>query len=81
MWSSKRACLRRYAIMQKGVQSDYSMPIKFLDGDTEFEGFTPRESIWKIIADKTSENGVVRTFRCQFNLKSLKRFRLFDKLL
>ena len=28
--------------------------------------------IQKIIADKTSDNGVERTFRCQFNLKSLK---------
>lgn len=26
----------------------------------------------KIIADKTSENGQERTFRCSFNLKSLK---------
>ena len=26
----------------------------------------------KIIADKTSENGAERTFRCSFNLKSLK---------
>ena len=28
--------------------------------------------VQKIIADKTSENGAERTFRCQFNLKSLK---------
>ena len=28
--------------------------------------------IQKIIADKTSDNGAERTFRCQFNLKSLK---------
>ena len=163
---------RRYAIMQKGVQPDYLMPIKFLGGNTEFDGFAPRESIrikmngggmnfvhggislqemvvpvieyhylrndsmeyrrnkqkydtkpvtvnllsanrkisnmifslnfyqkdavstnreaatyqvyftdedgkqisdiQKIIADKTSDNGAERTFRCQFNLKSLK---------
>lgn len=172
---SNRRCVeygRRYAIMQKGVQPDYLMPVKFLDGNTEFEGFTPRESIrikmsggamnfvhggislqemvvpvieyhhlrndsmeyrrnkqkydtkpvtvnllsanrkisnmifslnfyqkdavsanreaatyqvyftdengkqisdvQKIIADKTSDNGAERTFRCQFNLKSLK---------
>ncbi len=172
---SNRRCAeygRRYAIMQKGVQPDYLMPVKFLDGNTEFEGFTPRESIrikmsggamnfvhggislqemvvpvieyhhlrndsmeyrrnkqkydtkpvtisllsanhkisnmifslnfyqkdavsanreaatyqvyftdengkqisdvQKIIADKTSDNGAERTFRCQFNLKSLK---------
>ena len=36
---------RRYAIMQKGVQPDYLMPIKFLGGNTEFDGFAPRESI------------------------------------
>lgn len=163
---------RRYAIMQKGVQPDYLMPVKFLGGNTEFDGFAPRESIrikmngggmnfvhggislqemvvpvieyhylrndsmeyrrnkqkydtkpvtvnllsanrkisnmifslnfyqkdavstnreaaiyqvyftdedgkqisdiQKIIADKTSDNGAERTFRCQFNLKSLK---------
>ena len=163
---------RRYAIMQKGVQPDYLMPVKFLGGNTEFNGFAPRESIrikmngggmnfvhggislqemvvpvieyhylrndsmeyrrnkqkydtkpvtvnllsanrkisnmifslnfyqkdavstnreaatyqvyftdedgkqisdiQKIIADKTSDNGAERTFRCQFNLKSLK---------
>ena len=28
--------------------------------------------VQKVIADKTSDNGVERTFRCQFNLKSLK---------
>ena len=163
---------RRYAIMQKGVKPDYLMPVKFLGGNTEFDGFAPRESIrikmngggmnfvhggislqemvvpvieyhylrndsmeyrrnkqkydtkpvtvnllsanrkisnmifslnfyqkdavsanreaatyqvyftdengrqisdvQKIIADKTSDNGAERTFRCQFNLKSLK---------
>ena len=163
---------RRYAIMQKGVQPDYLMPVKFLGGNTEFDGFAPRENIrikmngggmnfvhggislqemvvpvieyhylrndsmeyrrnkqkydtkpvtvdllsanrkisnmifslnfyqkdavstnreaetyqvyftdedgkqisdiQKIIADKTSDNGAERTFRCQFNLKSLK---------
>lgn len=36
---------RRYAIMQKGVQPDYLMPVKFLGGNTEFNGFAPRESI------------------------------------
>ena len=36
---------RRYAIMQKGVQPDYLMPVKFLGGNTEFDGFAPRESI------------------------------------
>ena len=163
---------RRYAIMQKGAQPNYLLPVKFLGGNTEFDGFVPRESIrikmngggmnfvhggislqemvvpvieyhylrndsmeykrnkqkydtkpvtvnllsasrkisnmifslnfyqkdavganreaatylvyftdengkqisdvQKIIADKTSDNGADRTFRCQFNLKSLK---------
>lgn len=163
---------RRYAIMKKGATPEYLLPVKFLDGNTEFDGFAPRESIrikmngggmnfvhggislqemvvpvigyhylrndsmeykrnkqkydtkpvtvnllsasrkisnmifslnfyqkdavsanreaatyqvyftdengkqisdiQKIIADKTSENGQERTFRCQFNLKSLK---------
>lgn len=36
---------RRYAIMQKGASPDYLMPVKFLEGKTEFEGFTPRENI------------------------------------
>ena len=172
---SNRRCVeygRRYAILQKGVQPDYLIPVKFLDGNTEFDGFAPRENIrikmngggmnfvhggislqemvvpvieyhylrndsmeykrnkqkydtkpvtvnllsanrkisnmifslnfyqkdavgpnreaatyqvyftdengkqisdvQKIIADKTSDNGTERTFRCQFNLKSLK---------
>ena len=163
---------RRYAIMKKGAKPNYLLPVKFLDGNTEFEGFAPRENIrikmngggmnfvhggislqemvvpvieyhylrndsmeykrnkhkydtkpvtvnllsanrkisnmifslnfyqkdavsanreaanyqvyftdengrqisdvQKIIADKTSDNGAERTFRCQFNLKSLK---------
>ena len=163
---------RRYAIMQKGAKPNYLLPVKFLDGNTEYDGFAPRESIrikmngggmnfvhggislqemvvpvieyhylrndsmeykrnkqkydtklvtvnllsanrkicnmifslnfyqkdavcanreaatylvyftdengkhisdtQKIIADKTSDNGTERTFRCQFNLKSLK---------
>lgn len=163
---------RRYAIMQKGVQPNYLLPVKFLDGKSDFGGFAPRESIrikmngggmnfvhggislqemvvpvieyhylrndsmeykrnkqkydtkpvtvnllsanrkisnmifslnfyqkdavganreaaayliyftdedgrqisdvQKMIADKTSDNGAERTFRCQFNLKSLK---------
>ena len=121
---------KRYAIMQKGAQPNYLLPVKFLGGKTDFDGFAPRESIRikmngggmnfvhggislqemvvpvieyhflrndsmeykrnkqkydakpvtvnllfanrKIIADKTSNNGAERTFRCQFNLKSLK---------
>lgn len=163
---------RRYAIMQKDAAPQYLLPVKLLDGKTEYSGFAPKESIrikmnggglnfvhggislqemavplveyhylrnnsmeyrrnkqkydtkpvavsllsssrkisnmifsldfyqkdavsanrsaatylvWftdeygkpvsdtqKIIADKTSENGADRTFRCSFNLKSMK---------
>lgn len=36
---------RRYAIMQAGTKPDYLLPVKFLDGKTEFKAFAPRESI------------------------------------
>ena len=36
---------RRYAIMQKGAVPEYLMPVKFLDGDTSFDAFAPRENI------------------------------------
>ena len=36
---------RRYAIMQKGAQPQYLMPVKFLGGDTAYDAFAPRESI------------------------------------
>ncbi len=36
---------RRYAIMQKGAQPQYLLPVKFLDGDTAYDAFAPRESI------------------------------------
>lgn len=35
---------RRYAIMQQGAKPEYLLPVKFLDGKTEFESFAPRES-------------------------------------
>ena len=35
---------RRYAIMKKGASPDYLMPVKFLDGKTEFDAFAPREN-------------------------------------
>ena len=34
---------RRYAIMQKGAQPNYLLPVKLLDGRTAFDGFAPRE--------------------------------------
>ena len=36
---------RRYAIIQKGASPDYLMPVKFLSGETDYEGFAPRENI------------------------------------
>lgn len=36
---------RRYAIMQKGAQPDYLLPVRFLDGNTKYTAFTPRENI------------------------------------
>jgi uncharacterized protein (TIGR02687 family) len=36
---------RRYAIMKKGALPDYLLPVKFLDGKTEYEAFAPRENI------------------------------------
>ena len=32
-------------LSQKGASLDYLMPVKFLDGETDFDGFTPRGSI------------------------------------
>ena len=36
---------RRYAIMQKNAKPKYLLPVKFLGGNTDFDGFAPRESI------------------------------------
>ena len=36
---------RRYAIMQKKADPQYLLPVKFLDGKTEYTGFAPREGI------------------------------------
>ena len=36
---------RRYAIMQKEANPQYLLPVKFLDGKTEYTGFAPREGI------------------------------------
>lgn len=35
---------RRYAIMQQGAKPEYLLPVKLLDGKTEFDAFTPRGS-------------------------------------
>ena len=36
---------RRYAILPKGAQPRYLLPVKFLDGDTDYDAFAPRESM------------------------------------
>lgn len=36
---------RRYAIMEKGANPEHLIPVKLLEGNSEFQGFAPRESI------------------------------------
>jgi uncharacterized protein (TIGR02687 family) len=36
---------RRYAIMNQGAKPDYMLPVKFLEGNTVFEAFAPRENV------------------------------------
>jgi uncharacterized protein (TIGR02687 family) len=36
---------RRFAILTKGDAPEYLLPVKLLDGNTEYEGYAPRESI------------------------------------
>lgn len=36
---------RRYAIMKKGAKPQYLLPVKFLDGETGYDAFAPRENI------------------------------------
>ena len=36
---------RRYAIMKAGAEPQYLLPVKFLDGNTGYEAFAPRENI------------------------------------
>lgn len=35
---------RRHAIMQKGATPEYLIPVKFLGGNTDFDGFAPKEN-------------------------------------
>lgn len=48
----------------KTVEDELKLPQRFMKLEIS--------DIAKIIADKTSDNGQERTFRCSFNLKSLK---------
>lgn len=36
---------RRYAIMQKGAKPNYLMPVKFVDEQSGFDAFSPRENV------------------------------------
>ncbi len=36
---------RRYLITKKGANPEYLLPVKFLDGNTEFDAYTPRENV------------------------------------
>lgn len=36
---------RRFAILHKGEDPDYLIPVKFLNGETDYEGYAPRDSI------------------------------------
>lgn len=56
---------------QKEAVSDNREATTYLVYFTDVSG-RKISDVQKIIADKTSENGGDRTFRCSFNLKSLK---------
>lgn len=36
---------RRYAILEKGAAPEYLMPVRFLNGNSDFEGYAPRDSV------------------------------------
>lgn len=36
---------RRFAIMQKDAHPDYLLPVKFLDGESDYDAYAPRENI------------------------------------
>ena len=45
-WNGKEVDYgRRYAIMEKDAQPEYLMPVKFLDGKTDYTAFAPRENV------------------------------------
>ena len=45
-WAGKVADYgRRYAILDKDAKPDYLMPVKFLNGKTDYAAFAPRENI------------------------------------
>lgn len=36
---------RRYLITRKGAKPDYLLPVRFMDGETEYAAFAPRENV------------------------------------
>ncbi len=46
----------RYAIMEKGARPDFLMPVRFLDGKTDYDGFAPRDNV------RISMKGAARRF-------------------
>ena len=36
---------RRYAVTRAGAEPEYLLPVKFLEGKTDYQAFTPRESV------------------------------------
>lgn len=36
---------RRFAIMQKAANPDYLLPVKFMDGSTDYDAYAPRENV------------------------------------
>ena len=73
---------RRYAIMQKGAQPNYLLPVRFLGGNTEYDGFAPRERI----RIKMNGGGLVRTVKRQpirftLRMKTASKSVMFRKSL
>ncbi len=38
-------CDRRYALVKHGAKPEHLMPVKFLDGEADYEGYAPKENI------------------------------------
>lgn len=36
---------RRYAVLRQGAEPDYLLPVKFVDGNTGYEAYAPRENV------------------------------------
>ena len=77
----KSSCVNRFLVEYIETLKSYNEE-KGMDGEQVYLVYFTDESgvqisdVQKIIADKTSTNNAERTFRCNFNLKSLK----YDKM-